>query len=31
MTVTDFTVRAADGRDVALSDYAGKVLLVVNT
>ena len=31
MTVTDFTVRAADGRDVALADYAGKVLLVVNT
>lgn len=31
MTVTDFTVRAADGGDVALADYAGKVLLVVNT
>ena len=31
MKVTDLTVRAADGRDVALSDYAGQVLLIVNT
>jgi len=31
MTVTDFTVRAADGREVPLSDYAGRVLLIVNT
>ncbi len=31
MKVTDLTVRAADGTDVALSDYAGQVLLIVNT
>ena len=31
MKVTDLTVRAADGSDVALSDYAGQVLLIVNT
>ena len=31
MTITDLTVRAADGSDVALSDYAGQVLLIVNT
>lgn len=31
MKVTDLTVRAADGGDVALSDYAGQVLLIVNT
>ena len=31
MNVTDLTVRAADGSDVALSDYAGRVLLIVNT
>jgi glutathione peroxidase len=29
--ITDFHVRAADGSDVALSAYAGKVLLIVNT
>jgi glutathione peroxidase len=29
--VTDFHVRGADGTDVDLSAYAGKVLLVVNT
>lgn len=29
--VTDFHVRAADGADVDLSAYAGKVLLIVNT
>ena len=28
--ITDLTARAADGSDVALSAYAGKVLLVVN-
>jgi glutathione peroxidase len=29
--ITDFHVRAADGSDVDLSAYAGKVLLIVNT
>lgn len=31
MTVHDFTVSTADGDQVSLSDYAGKVLLIVNT
>lgn len=31
MTVYDFTVKGADGSDVALSCYEGKVLLIVNT
>lgn len=31
MTVHDFTVSTADGKEVKLSDYAGKVLLIVNT
>ncbi len=31
MKIYDFTVKAMDGSDVALSNYAGKVLLVVNT
>ena len=31
MTIYDFTVKAQDGRDVPLSSYQGKVLLVVNT
>ena len=31
MTVTAHTVRAADGTDVPLSRYAGRVLLIVNT
>ncbi len=26
----DFTVKAADGKDVALSDYAGQAVLIVN-
>jgi glutathione peroxidase len=30
MTVYDFNARAIDGRDVSLSDYNGKVLLIVN-
>lgn len=29
-TAHDFKVRTADGSEVALSDYAGKVLLIVN-
>ena len=29
--ITDFDVTAADGSTVALSDYRGKVLLIVNT
>ena len=31
MNIYDFKVKAQDGSEVALSDYAGKVLLVVNT
>lgn len=31
MSIYDFTVKAQDGRDVSLSDYKGKVLLIVNT
>lgn len=31
MSVYDFTVKAQDGTEVALSDYNGKVLLIVNT
>jgi glutathione peroxidase len=30
-TIYDFTATTLEGRDVSLSDYAGKVLLVVNT
>lgn len=30
-SVHDFTATAADGSDITLSDYAGKVLLIVNT
>ncbi len=30
-TVYDFTVRSISGQDVPLSDYRGKVLLIVNT
>ena len=30
-TVYDFTVKDMDGNDVILSDYQGKVLLIVNT
>ena len=31
MNLYDFTVKAQDGSDVALSDFKGKVVLVVNT
>ena len=31
MNVYDFTVKAMDGSDVSLRDYAGKLLLIVNT
>ena len=31
MTVYDFTVKNRQGREVSLSDYQGKVLLIVNT
>jgi len=31
MNIYDFSVKAQDGSEVALSDYRGKVLLVVNT
>ena len=30
-TVYDFTVKDMEGRDVSLSDYQGKVLMIVNT
>ena len=30
-TVYDFTVKDRQGRDISLSDYRGKVLLIVNT
>lgn len=31
MSIYDFTVKAQDGKDVPLSNYKGKVLLIVNT
>lgn len=31
MSVYDFTVKAQDGSDVSLSEYKGRVLLIVNT
>ena len=31
MRIYDFKVRAQDGGEVSLSDYQGKVLLIVNT
>ena len=31
MGIYDFSVKAQDGSEVALADYRGKVLLVVNT
>ena len=31
MTIYDFTVKDAEGNDVSLSEYRGKVLLIVNT
>lgn len=31
MNVYDFTVKAQDGSEISLSDYRGKVLLIVNT
>lgn len=31
MSIYDFTVKAQDGSDVSLSEYKGKVLLIVNT
>ena len=31
MNIYDFTVKAQDGSEVSLSDYKGKVVLVVNT
>ncbi len=31
MNIYDFTVKAQDGSEVALSDFEGKVILVVNT
>ena len=31
MSIYDFTIRAQNGSEVSLSDYCGKVLLIVNT
>lgn len=31
MTVYDFNVKTMDGKDISLSEYKGKVLLIVNT
>jgi glutathione peroxidase len=31
MSIYDFTVKSGDGKDVSISDYKGKVLLIVNT
>ena len=31
MTIYDFTVKDAQGKDVSLKEYQGKVLLIVNT
>ncbi len=31
MSIYDFKVKAQDGREVSMSDYKGKVLLIVNT
>ena len=31
MTIYDFTVKAQDGSSVSMSDYKGKVLVIVNT
>ena len=31
MSIYDFKVKAQDGREISLSDYKGKVLLIVNT
>ena len=31
MNIYDFKVKAQDGREVSMSDYKGKVLLIVNT
>ena len=31
MSIYDFTVQDKDGKDVSLSEYKGKVLLIVNT
>lgn len=31
MTIYDFNVKAADGNEISISQYKGKVLLIVNT
>jgi len=31
MSIYDFSIKTQDGREVSLSDYQGKVLLIVNT
>ncbi len=31
MSIYDYTVKDAEGNDISLKDYEGKVLLIVNT
>lgn len=31
MSIYDFTIKKADGTEVPMTDYSGKVLLIVNT
>nr|MCR4601219.1 glutathione peroxidase [Clostridia bacterium] len=31
MKIYDYTVPAADGREISLKDYEGKVMIIVNT
>ncbi len=31
MSIYDYTVKDAEGNDVSLNEYKGKVLLIVNT
>ena len=31
MSIYDYTVQTQEGREVSLSDYRGKVMLIVNT
>ena len=31
MSIYDYTIKSGKGEDVALSDYKGKVMMIVNT
>ncbi len=31
MSIYDYTVKDAEGKDISLKEYKGKVLLIVNT